>query len=238
MTPTAIPWYKSKVIVGAVISIITKILVMTGLVTQIAPEDAENITNLIVLVLGGVGDLVAIGARVAQKHAPDITVATTEVNYRKVQSHWIAALGAVALVLTLSSCGVVRTVESAVTGGPVTVADRTKLDEQVGISLTTAYTATSKAAGLLIETRIITDPATIKRWGELDRAAFNSVMAVRQAYLAANNASYLAAIQEANAAVKAFLAALQSARGRTTQAEDPDHLTPDERGELSLALAN
>lgn len=68
-----LPWYRSKIIVGAAISIFTKVLVMTGIVENFAPEDSENLTNLIVLVAGGIGDLVAIGARLAQKAAPAIT---------------------------------------------------------------------------------------------------------------------------------------------------------------------
>lgn len=120
----------------------------------------------------------------------------------------IFALAAVCL----ASCGPMAAVESAVTGGPVVVADRTKLDEQVGISLTTAYTAVSKAAGIMIEVGLIKDTATITKLGELDRVAYAAVMAVHDAYLSANNASYLRAIADANAAVKRFLAAAQAAR--------------------------
>jgi hypothetical protein len=74
MQPTTLPWYKSKVIVGAIISIVAKVLVMTGLIGEVSPEDSENLANLAVLVIGGIGDVVAIGARVAQKRAPEITV--------------------------------------------------------------------------------------------------------------------------------------------------------------------
>ena len=76
--PSAIPWYRSKIILGAVVSIVTKILVMTGLVNELAPDDNENLVNLIVLVAGGIGDLVAIGARLVQNAAPEITAATTK----------------------------------------------------------------------------------------------------------------------------------------------------------------
>jgi hypothetical protein len=76
--PVAIPWYRSKIIVGAAISIIAKVLVMAGVINDLAPEDSENLANIIVLVAGGIGDLLAIGARITQKRAPDITVATTK----------------------------------------------------------------------------------------------------------------------------------------------------------------
>jgi hypothetical protein len=35
MQPTTLPWYKSKVIVGAIISIVAKVLVMTGLIGEV-----------------------------------------------------------------------------------------------------------------------------------------------------------------------------------------------------------
>lgn len=77
-TPSAMPWYRSKIIVGAAISIITKLLVASGVIAELTPADSENLANLIVLVAGGIGDLVAIGARVTQKAAPAITAATTK----------------------------------------------------------------------------------------------------------------------------------------------------------------
>lgn len=77
-TPSAMPWYKSKIIVGAAISILTKILVMTGLISEFTPEQSEVLVNTLVLVTGGIGDIVAISSRVVQKAAPDITLATTK----------------------------------------------------------------------------------------------------------------------------------------------------------------
>lgn len=68
-----LPWYKSKVIVGAALSIIAKLLVASGIISALAPEDVDQLANLFVLVAGGVGDAIAIGARVTQKHAPVIT---------------------------------------------------------------------------------------------------------------------------------------------------------------------
>lgn len=76
--PSAIPWYKSKVIVGAAISILTKVLVMAGVINEFAPEDSEQLANIVVLVAGAIGDAIAIGARVTQKAAPAITAATTK----------------------------------------------------------------------------------------------------------------------------------------------------------------
>src|SRR5688572_27657533 len=110
-----------------------------------------------------------------------------------------AALGL--LALSVAGCSGLNTAAQVASTSPVEVANRTKLDEQAGITLTLAYTAVSKAAGLAIETGLIKDTALITRLGELDRAAYQAVMAVRQAYLAANSASYLAAMKQANTAI-------------------------------------
>lgn len=68
------PWYKSKIIWGALVSMLGKILVMSGLIGDFAPEEADALTNTIVLVISGIGDLVAISSRVVQKQAPQITL--------------------------------------------------------------------------------------------------------------------------------------------------------------------
>lgn len=73
MEPTTLPWYRSHVIVAALVSIITKLLVGFGLIGEIAPEVNEELANTIVLVLGGLADLWAMRARVTQKSAPAIT---------------------------------------------------------------------------------------------------------------------------------------------------------------------
>lgn len=74
MIEESLPWYRSKVVVGAAVSILSKVLVMTGLVNDFAPEDGEQLSNLVVLVIGGIGDLVALVARVRQRFAPPITL--------------------------------------------------------------------------------------------------------------------------------------------------------------------
>ena len=118
--------------------------------------------------------------------------------------------------LVLSACGAVTGGLESIPPSPSAVADRTKLDEQAGITVTIAYTATSKAAGLVITSAAAVGrplpAATVRRIGELDKAAFDAVTAVRQAYLAANNASYLAAMVQANAAIRALLNAASAAR--------------------------
>lgn len=91
---------------------------------------------------------------------------------------------------------------------PVEVANRTKLDEQAGITVTLAYVALNKAAGLLIETGLITDQATIHAIGAADAEAIEAVRGVREAYLAANAEGYTEAITKANGALKRLSALL------------------------------
>lgn len=115
------------------------------------------------------------------------------------------ALLLAAFALPLSACAV----PSAVAGGPVAVADQTKLDEQIGLSLTLAYTAAARAAALAIETGLVKDRAAIARIGDLNRRAYAAVTAVRAAYLAGNSASYLSAITQARGAIGDLLAAVK-----------------------------
>lgn len=70
------PWYKSKIIVGAAISMLGKVLVVSGLIGEFTPENADALTNTIILVISGIGDLMAFGARITQKSAPSITLNT------------------------------------------------------------------------------------------------------------------------------------------------------------------
>ncbi len=72
-TPETLPWYRSHVIVAALVSVLSKVLVISGLVGDFASEDQEQLTNLIVLVVGGLADLWAMRSRVVQTAAPEIT---------------------------------------------------------------------------------------------------------------------------------------------------------------------
>lgn len=74
ISPPNLPWYRSQVIIGAAISIITKLLVVLGIIGELAPEDSEQLTSTVVLVIGGLADIWAMRARVTQKAAPPITL--------------------------------------------------------------------------------------------------------------------------------------------------------------------
>jgi hypothetical protein len=74
MHPTTLPWYRSQVIVAAIISVITKLLVGFGIIDDIAPAVIEEMASTIVLITGGLADLWVVRARITQKAAPSITV--------------------------------------------------------------------------------------------------------------------------------------------------------------------
>jgi hypothetical protein len=125
----------------------------------------------------------------------------------------LATILACTAALSVASCGTLGTV---LTSGPVAVADQTKLDEQVGLSLTLAYTAAAKAAALAITLADASghplSAATVHTIGQLNQRAYAAVTAVRSAYLAGNSASYLSAISAARAAVNDLLAAIGGGR--------------------------
>lgn len=92
---------------------------------------------------------------------------------------------------------------------PASVADRTTIDEQAGITVTLAYTAAARAATLAIQTGLVRDPATIAQIKALDTRAYNAVLAMRAAYTAANSSGYASALVQANGAIGDFLAAVK-----------------------------
>lgn len=71
MYPDTLPWYKSKIIVGAAVSLITKLLVIFGLLDGTFDDNAA--TDAILLVVGVIADIVIGISRKTQKAAPSIT---------------------------------------------------------------------------------------------------------------------------------------------------------------------
>lgn len=69
-----LPWYKSRVIIGAAISILAKLLFMAGYVSELGTENLAELTDLALLLVGSIGDYVVIRARVVQDTAPKITL--------------------------------------------------------------------------------------------------------------------------------------------------------------------
>lgn len=186
MLPTELPWYKSKVIMGVIISVLSKILFATGVIGELAPADQAQLADILVLVIGGIGDLVAVGARVVQKEAPKITAGKAK------GSAMLPAMMLVAVLpMALGGCATTGY------GSPSEIADRTKVDEQAGLLVTLSYTAASRLGTTLIRSGAITDKAVIRKFGELDKAAYQAVLAVRAAYETANAQSFADALAEA-----------------------------------------
>ncbi len=69
---SAIPWYKSRIILGAGVSLISKLLSVTGII-DLDDHVADQIVEGAVIAGGVVGDIVAIHARTTQTEAPVIT---------------------------------------------------------------------------------------------------------------------------------------------------------------------
>ncbi len=72
--PETLPWYKSRVIVGALVSAVLKILYLTGWVGELAEGDEAQWVDVAVLLASFIGDAVAAQARVVQEVAPPITL--------------------------------------------------------------------------------------------------------------------------------------------------------------------
>lgn len=99
-----LPWYKSSVIIGALISAIAKLLVITGVVGEFTDADVEALTNLIILAVGAVGDIIAIVSRINQQTAPTITGGK---GFNDVKCAPLAVAGALLLALMLGGCATV-----------------------------------------------------------------------------------------------------------------------------------
>lgn len=72
--PETLPWYKSRVIVGALVSAVLKILYLTGWVGELADGAEAQWVDVAVLFASFIGDAVAARARVVQEASPKITV--------------------------------------------------------------------------------------------------------------------------------------------------------------------
>jgi len=67
-----LPWWRSRIIIGALISIICKVLVTTGVIGDMSGLDTDQLTDALLLVIGLTADAWIIRERVVQKTAPAI----------------------------------------------------------------------------------------------------------------------------------------------------------------------
>lgn len=139
-----------------------------------------------------------------EKYAPD-EVATTSVPVTKqtsirFKSSGVATFVVLGLALLLAGCGPMLSAIGLVPPAPVAVAQTTKLDEQVALSVELAY----KGARLAVSTGIkagLIKGALAGRIAAADDTAYKAVVAVRAAYDAGNAASYDIAAERARAAI-------------------------------------
>jgi len=109
--------------------------------------------------------------------------------------------------LALAACNVAEPIPNGATP-TVSLDPRTsKVDEQVGLTVTLAYTAASRAAALAIRAGVVKDKETIAHIGELDNVGFDATQKVRRAYDAQDILAFNAAVKEARAAANGLLAA-------------------------------
>lgn len=73
MTPETMPWYKSRVLLGVLLSAVLKALVLLGVTGELAADQQAEWLDVIVLLSSFIGDAIAAHARIAQTAAPAIT---------------------------------------------------------------------------------------------------------------------------------------------------------------------
>lgn len=102
-TPAELPWYKSRVIVGALVSAIFKLLATIGVATDFSEEESGAIVTALMVGISFLGDYIATRARLTQKTAPPIRLRNGNPEAR---SPWLVGLLAGVLLL-LSGCSLV-----------------------------------------------------------------------------------------------------------------------------------
>lgn len=111
-----------------------------------------------------------------------------------------------ALLLVLSACAPLGILAGlAQPPAPVTLADRTTLDEQGLLGLELAYKGGRMAAEAGVDLGLIRGEVALKL-AALDDKAFRALGAARAAYRAGNAASYTTALGEGQAAITGILA--------------------------------
>jgi hypothetical protein len=122
------------------------------------------------------------------------------------------ALFAPALLLLAACAGGLAAASTAaqslptILGGPVTVSDRTTIDETAGRSIELAYKAARTVAEIAVDAGLLKGDRAAKAQ-VLNRRAYDAVLAARAAYRAGNETSWIRASAEARTAIEQFLAA-------------------------------
>lgn len=72
--PETLPWYQSRVMIGALLSAVLKLVAALGVTVQVTDEQTQAIVTVLVLLGSLVGDYIAAKARVVQTTAPPLTL--------------------------------------------------------------------------------------------------------------------------------------------------------------------
>lgn len=145
-----LPWYQSKVIVGALVSLVATGLVAFGLVDEISPAQQDQLAAALVSLLGAGGAIVSIVARLRQKKAPPISAGPGGAAGPLVIAFLLAG------ALPLASCAPLL---SAAPVSPAAVADRTGADERGGIAIESIYTLAARTGALAFRSGLVPLPA-------------------------------------------------------------------------------
>ncbi len=71
-TPETLPFWRSRIIMGALVSLLCKVLALTGLTGDLASDPA--VIDALVIAISFLADAVIVRARIKQDVAPTITV--------------------------------------------------------------------------------------------------------------------------------------------------------------------
>lgn len=99
----SIPWYKSPVLVGALVTMLTQAAVLFGVSDAISPDSIDKAVNGVLEVISLGAAIVALVAR-ARSNVQPVTLTKTDAQERNVMSHWLVAIFAGLVLLAVSGC--------------------------------------------------------------------------------------------------------------------------------------
>jgi hypothetical protein len=122
---------------------------------------------------------------------------------------FLLALCALCLLTPLTACTGLGTLGDVTTGGPVVIANQTKVDEQLALSAELGYKAWMKGVEIGISSGYIKGSVATKV-AAVDNKLYSALQTVEQAYTTGNSASILAAVGNFNATLASANATLGS----------------------------
>lgn len=193
--PETLPWYRSHVIVGALLAIVLQIANAFGLIEAVSPDVQAEIADKVVNGLTAIFGLYVIWGRTSQKAAPPITGGKMSSGRTGAYAMLLAPALAMSMV-ALPGCSVLN--ES-----PRVAADQTLLDEQMAIAVESSYQAAAQILLVQVRSGQISGE-DLEKAEAFEAKAFLAVKAVRSAYDAGNSDSFASALPEALRAIADF----------------------------------